>query len=284
LLRFIVLFRRMLWVFQFTESRSEEISSPCDQYKKGITEILTSLRPQFLTEVPMKVLAINGSPHMDRGNTALILQPLLEGMKDAGAEVDLFYSRNLNIQPCIGDLSCWIKHPGECAQKDDMQILYPKFRAAEALVFASPVYYAGVTGSLKNLIDRMLPLHSFAQGKDVRRQKVVLVSTCAAWEMEMFKPLLVQFEAICPKTEDSPMQLAGALLRPHAHSLKPMLHGNSRPLAEDVLKAARQAGTELATENSISQKTLERVSQELMAKDAYEKAMQEWFLHPDDSM
>lgn len=232
----------------------------------------------------MKVLAINGSPHMDKGNTALILQPLLEGMKDAGAEVDLFYTRKLSIGPCIGDMSCWIKHPGECAQKDDMQFLYPKFRAAEALVFASPVYYAGITGSLKNLIDRMLPLHDFGQGKDVRKQKVVLVSTCAAWEMEMFRPLLVQFEAICPKTEDSPMQLAGALLRPHAHSLKPMLSGDGRPIAEDVLKAARQAGTELASENSISQQTQDRVSRELLPKDAYEKAMQEWFLHPEDSM
>jgi multimeric flavodoxin WrbA len=232
----------------------------------------------------MKVLAINGSPRMDRGNTSLILQPLLEGMKDAGAEVDLFYTPKLNIQPCNGDLSCWIKHPGECAQKDDMQILYPKFRAAETLVFASPVYYAGVTGSLKTLIDRMLPLHSFAQGRDIRQQKVVLVSTCAAWEMEMFKPLLIQFEAICPKTEDSPMQLAGALLRPHAHSLKPMLQGDHRPLAEDVLKAARQAGTELVAENRISQQTLARVSKELMPEVLYEKAMKEWFLHPSDSM
>jgi multimeric flavodoxin WrbA len=41
----------------------------------------------------MKVLAINSSPRMDKGNTALILNPFLEGMKEAGAEVDLFYTR-----------------------------------------------------------------------------------------------------------------------------------------------------------------------------------------------
>jgi multimeric flavodoxin WrbA len=235
-------------------------------------------------EIPMKVLAINGSPHMDSGNTSLILQPLLAGMKDAGAEVDLFYTSKLKIQPCKGDMSCWTKHPGECAIKDDMQILYPLFREAKALVFASPVYYAGVTGPLKNLIDRMLPLHGFSQGTEAPRHKIVLVSTCAAWNMEMFKPLLVQFEAICPNTEDSPMQLAGALLRPHAHCLKPLLHGEGRPLAEDVLKAAKRAGTELVANQGISQQTLERVSQELLAKDAYEKAMLEWFLHPGDSM
>jgi multimeric flavodoxin WrbA len=40
----------------------------------------------------MKVLAINSSPRMGRGNTALILNPFLEGMKGAGAEVELFYT------------------------------------------------------------------------------------------------------------------------------------------------------------------------------------------------
>ena len=38
----------------------------------------------------MKVLAINGSPHMDEGNTAMILNPFLEGMKEAGSEVEVF--------------------------------------------------------------------------------------------------------------------------------------------------------------------------------------------------
>ena len=37
----------------------------------------------------MKVLALNGSPHMDDGNTAMILNPFLEGMKEAGANTEL---------------------------------------------------------------------------------------------------------------------------------------------------------------------------------------------------
>jgi hypothetical protein len=63
-----------------------------------------------------------------------------------------------------------------------------------------------------------------------------------------------------------------------------MLLGEDRHLAEDVLKAARQAGTELVAESCISQQTQERVSRELLPKDLYEKAMQEWFLHPEDIM
>ncbi len=49
----------------------------------------------------MKVIAINGSPKVDDGNTARILNPFLEGMEEAGAEVELFHTRKLKIKPCL---------------------------------------------------------------------------------------------------------------------------------------------------------------------------------------
>jgi multimeric flavodoxin WrbA len=67
----------------------------------------------------MRVLAINGSPHMDNGNTAMILSPFIEGMKEAGADVDLIYTKKLNIGPCNGDMNCWFKNPDQCGRKDD---------------------------------------------------------------------------------------------------------------------------------------------------------------------
>ena len=57
----------------------------------------------------MKVLAINGSPHMDEGNTAMILNPFLEGMKEAGSDVEVFYTRKLKIGACNGDLAAGLK-------------------------------------------------------------------------------------------------------------------------------------------------------------------------------
>ncbi len=78
----------------------------------------------------MKVLAINSSPLMGKGNTAVILDPFLEGMREAGAEVELLYTKKLDIKPCQGDFICWTKTPGECHQKDDMEWVRP--RMAEA--------------------------------------------------------------------------------------------------------------------------------------------------------
>ncbi len=54
----------------------------------------------------MKVVAINGSPKADKGTTNMILAPFLEGMKESGAEVELFYTKKLNINPCLGDFRC----------------------------------------------------------------------------------------------------------------------------------------------------------------------------------
>jgi multimeric flavodoxin WrbA len=220
----------------------------------------------------MKVLAINGSPHTGEGNTAMILNPFLEGMKEAGADVDLFYTRKLKIGPCNGDMSCWFVNPGTCGQKDDMQMLLPKFKEADVIVWASPVYYAGVTGPLKNLMDRQLPLH--IEGElGSKRQKIVLVSTCGAWEVSMFDPLLLQMNALYSRPEGS-SDFAGALLRPMADGMKEMIKAGETRLVEGVFRAAKEAGRQLAKEGKISEELQKEVAKELMPRDAYYKAAQ----------
>lgn len=220
----------------------------------------------------MNVLAINGSPHMDEGNTAMILTPFLEGMKEAGASVEVFCTRKLKIGPCNGDLSCWFKNPGVCGQNDDMQMLFHKFREADIIVWASPVYYAGITGPLKNLMDRQLPLH--VMGKQIsKKQKAVLVSTCGAWELSMFDPLLAQMKAIYDRPEGS-FGFAGALLRPMAEGVKEMLKAGETRLVGGIFLAAKEAGRQLVKDGRISEETQKAVSKELMPQDAYYKAAQ----------
>ena len=219
----------------------------------------------------MKVLAINGSPHMDEGNTAMILNPFLDGMKEAGANVDLFYTRKLNIGPCNGDMSCWFKNPGKCGQDDDMQMLLSKFKEADVIIWASPVYYSGITGPLKNLMDRQLPL---IMQEQTRKQKVVLVSTCSAWELSMFDPLLAQMKAIYSMPEAN-SEFVGALLRPMADGMKEMIKAGETRLVDEIIQAAKEAGRQLVKEGRISEEVQKKVSKELMPRDAYYKAAQE---------
>ena len=202
----------------------------------------------------------------------MILNPFLEGMKEAGADVDLFYTRKLKIGPCNGDMSCWFVNPGTCGQKDDMQMLLPKFKEADVIVWASPVYYAGVTGPLKNLMDRQLPLHM--QGElGSKKQKIVLVSTCGAWEVSMFDPLLLQMNALYSRPEGS-SDFAGALLRPMADGMKEMIKAGETRLVEGIFRAAKEAGRQLAKEGKISEELQKEVAKELMPRDAYYKAAQ----------
>jgi multimeric flavodoxin WrbA len=223
----------------------------------------------------MKVLAINSSPRMDKSNTALILNPFLEGIKEAGAEVELFYTSKLNIHPCTGEFNCWFKTPGECLHNDDMKMLNPKFAEADIVVFATPVYVDGITGPMKNLIDRTIPLaYPFFELRDghcrhplrgeAKVRKYVLVSNCGLWEKDNFDPLLVYMKAFC---KNASSEFAGALLRPHGEAMPVMLE-MGEPIG-DIFEAAKEAGRQLVKEQKMSPETLDIVSRELLPRDMY---------------
>lgn len=231
----------------------------------------------------MKAIAINASPKMDKGNTAAILMPFLDGIKGAGAEVEVFYTKKLQINPCQGDLACWLKTPGKCFQNDDMEMLLPRFATADIWVFATPVYVDGMSAPLKNLVDRMLPLvYPFAELRDghcrhplregVKPGKFVLVSTCSFWEIDNFDPLLAHSKAICRNMN---REFAGALLRPHSRALKSMVD-KGEPV-NDIFETAKGAGSQLIQEGTISDKALSTISRPLLSLETYMKAYNQKF-------
>jgi multimeric flavodoxin WrbA len=152
-----------------------------------------------------------------------------------------------------------------------MQMLLPKFKEADVIIWASPVYYSGITGPLKNLMDRQLPL---IMQEQTRKQKVVLVSTCGAWELSMFEPLLAQMKAIYSMPEAN-SEFVGALLRPMADGMKEMIKAGETRLVDDIIRAPKEAGRQLVKEGRISEDIQKKVSKELMPRDAYYKAAQE---------
>ncbi|HUU68604.1 MAG TPA: flavodoxin family protein [Planctomycetota bacterium] len=99
----------------------------------------------------MKVLAISTSPRA-KGNTDLLLDEVVRGAGDAGAEVEKISLRTLNIHPCTECDTC--HQTGECAIKDDMIPLYAKLLDADRIVLATPVYFLGPCAQAKMFIDR----------------------------------------------------------------------------------------------------------------------------------
>jgi multimeric flavodoxin WrbA len=224
----------------------------------------------------MKAIAINSSPRMDKSNTSVILDPFLDGMRQAGAEVELFYTKKLNVRPCLGDFICWTKTPGVCHQKDDMQWLLPKMAAADVWVLATPLYIHGMSGPLKNLLDRIIPVvmptlerHDGRDSHPSRRadggsRKLVLVSNSGFWDRNNFDALIHHIEALAGYDSEA---FAGALIRPHGPALAAMLEMKAG--AEDVVAAATDAGRQLAEEGAIAQATLDTVSRDLLSAEDY---------------
>jgi multimeric flavodoxin WrbA len=104
----------------------------------------------------MMVLGIYGSPRKT-GNTDLMLDAFLDGAASAGGEVQRLYARDLNVRGCLECGSC--DKEGMCILEDDMLQVYPLLEAASRVVVASPIFFYGVTGQLKLLIDRTQALY-----------------------------------------------------------------------------------------------------------------------------
>ena len=101
----------------------------------------------------MKILGICASPRGSKSTTLLLVQALLKGAKEAGAEVELVDVCDLDIKFCNACQVCF--KTGVCVHKDDFQGLYDKILAADGLVWGSPNYFRSVTAQIKTLIDRM---------------------------------------------------------------------------------------------------------------------------------
>jgi multimeric flavodoxin WrbA len=210
---------------------------------------------------------------MEKGNTAMVLTPFIQGMMDAGSDVELFYTSRLKVKPCTcGEMYCWYKRPGECCIKDDMQLLYPKLKKADILILATPVYIP-LPGEMQNIINRLCPLvKPFLETREGRTrarfheeveiQKIVLVSTGGWWEKENFGTVVRITEELA---EDASVEFAGAVLRPHAFLMKE--EGELTEEGEAVLNAVRRAGYELVKEGVMSKETLEVISRPLISED-----------------
>lgn len=101
----------------------------------------------------MRILVLNGSPRPN-GNTKGMVEAFGEGAAAAGHQVDVVDVCRLRIGGCLACEYCHTKGHGSCVRKDDMQEVYTLLKEAEMLVIASPIYYHGISGQLKCVIDR----------------------------------------------------------------------------------------------------------------------------------
>ncbi|HOI13896.1 MAG TPA: flavodoxin family protein [Methanoculleus sp.] len=136
----------------------------------------------------IKVLGISGSPRR-HGNTETLLDAVLEGASEAGAQIEKIVLRPLEYASCQG---CNVCHKtGICVIKDDLTEVFEKIGDADVIVLASPIYSMGITAEAKGLIDRaqylwarkFIKKNLYYSAEHTRRHKGIFVSTAGlGWE------------------------------------------------------------------------------------------------------
>ncbi len=212
----------------------------------------------------MKVLALNSSPRSEgQSKTELMLSHLVQGMEAAGAEVEVIHLRDKKINQCSGCFACWTKTPGVCIHKDDMSAeLFDKFRHADMVVYASPLYHYTVNATMKAFIERTLPMNEpffiTYEGRTVHppryaHPKAVVLSVAGFHDEEVFGPLSAWAKYLFGK------RLAAEIYRPGAEAMAAS-RGGSR--AQRILAATAEAGKEIVTTGHVSKATMARVHEQ----------------------
>jgi len=129
-----------------------------------------------------------GSPRR-YSNTEMLLDKALEGARQAGAEVEKVLVSKLKISPCLEIYAC--RKDGNCAIKDDMQLLYDKLLEADHIIFASPIFFYGITSQAKAVVDRCQALwmrrHVLGMGvQDKRLRRGAFISVGATRGEKLF--------------------------------------------------------------------------------------------------
>ena len=104
-----------------------------------------------------KIIIVEGSPRLN-GNSTLLAREVAAGARSLGAEVETLHLNEMDIRPCTACDACQESLETDCIIDDPMKDAYPRLRAADAIVYASPIYWFTVSGQLKLFMDRCYAL------------------------------------------------------------------------------------------------------------------------------
>ena len=121
----------------------------------------------------MKILAIVGSPRL-KSNTNYLVEQALEEAAKLGAQTEKLVLSQYEVNPCLGHDEC--ASFDSCLQKDDAGWILDRFREADGVILATPVYYYNVSAQMKAFIDRNYFLYKHDQKYKARVAGIIIVA------------------------------------------------------------------------------------------------------------
>lgn len=219
----------------------------------------------------MRVLILQGSSRQNKGITEMVVDRFISGMKKADPSVEIHteYLAGKKIENCKGCFNCWLKTPGLCCIKDDMEEMIEEYRNSDVIIIATPVYIDSMSSHVKKALERLLPVmepyfeydyrgvrHKLRDGK---QKSLFVISTCAMPEIKHFDPLIKTFRRI---SRNFNIKYSGHLLRPESHSLTYVKKYADK--IGDVLDGIEKCGEEFIKTGKISPETLSKAQQCIM--------------------
>lgn len=126
-----------------------------------------------------KILILNGAARKN-GNTKKLIEAFTDGAESSGNDVQEFYLQDMNIKGCLGCEHCSKSAKGisnPCVQDDDMRLINEAFISSDVIVFASPVFFWTITGTLKTVADRLYAqLRSLGYGGFPRKSILLMTA------------------------------------------------------------------------------------------------------------
>ena len=129
----------------------------------------------------MNIVILQGSPNRD-GSTAMMADEFARGARKAGHTVERVDVADADIAPCTGCVACG--YEGPCVQRDGMEALRPKLLAADMVVFATPLYYYGMSAQLKTVIDRFCSANFSITAKHMKSALLAVAWNADSWTFD----------------------------------------------------------------------------------------------------
>ena len=129
----------------------------------------------------MKITVLMGSPNR-KGSTSILVENFTKGAEEAGHSVEIIDVCHADIHPCIGCVKCG--YEGPCVQKDDVQMIRKRLLASDMVVFATPLYYYGMSAQLKTVVDRFCAYNSSLNSRHLKSALLTVAWNADDWTFD----------------------------------------------------------------------------------------------------
>lgn len=230
----------------------------------------------------MKIVAYNGSPKGKNSVTHLMIDEVLKGAKEKGAEVVNYILSEKNIHHCRGCFHCWHVEKNKCVLNDDMEDAISNFQNMDILMLGTPLYFDNVSGMLKVFLDRCIAYGSYFVEKDEHGEskhidaykekhngkpapRIIVISNGGFAEKSQFRALEFMMDRMARNMSS---EVIAKIFRGQGPLLD-MEHEQLKPIVDHYRELLRQAGREIATQCCISEQTQGQLDALLIPVDVY---------------